>query len=72
MNVWQLAIDKELVLAYLGVAKDGATQEEATKALSELIQWHIDVATDPRVNGGYALVKVEHPKDSDLNVNGDY
>lgn len=55
MNVWQEAIDYELVMAHLGIAAEGATLEEAKKALSELIQWHIDVATDPCTNGGWSL-----------------
>ena len=63
MNIWQQAIDHELVIAYLGVAKSEASLEGAKKALSELIQWHIDAATDPRVNGGYSLQ--EHIDDNE-------
>lgn len=59
-NAWQQAIDHELVCAYLGVAKDDATYEDARKALSELIQWHVEVATNPETNGGYKLVKVRY------------
>lgn len=58
-NPWQQAIDHELVSAHLGVAGE-ATPEKAKKILSKLIQWHIDVATDPRVNGGYKLVKCSY------------
>lgn len=53
-NPWQQAVDHELVVAHLGVA-NAATQEEAKKALRRLIQWHIDVATNPAVNGGFEL-----------------
>lgn len=56
MNVWQKVVDHELVVAHLGVAKDNVTWEEARRAISELIQWHVNVATDPKVNGGYVLV----------------
>lgn len=59
-NVWQEAIDHELVCAYLGIASEEASIDEARKALSELIQWHIDVATNPDTNGGYKLVKVRY------------
>lgn len=57
VNPWQHAVDQQRVIAHLGVAADGVSLEEATKQLGELIDWHIDVATDPQVNGGYALVK---------------
>ena len=59
MNIWQKVIDHELVIAHLGVAKDDATWDEARKAISELIQWHVDVATNPKVNGGYVLVNTK-------------
>lgn len=55
-NVWQQAIDDELVAAHLGVAQDGVPLEYAKKRLNDLICWHIDVALDPAVNGGYQLV----------------
>ena len=58
-NVWQQAIDDELISSHLGVADDYATLDDARQALSELIRWHIDVATDPKVNGGWKLVKCE-------------
>lgn len=72
MNVWQQVVDHELVIAHLGVAKDDVSWDEARKAISELIQWHVDVATDPRVNGGHALVKVEHLEDSGFDLEGFY
>ena len=54
MNSWQEAIDRELVCAHLGVAGD-VSIEEASALLKSLIQWHIEVATDPLVNGGFTL-----------------
>lgn len=51
------AVDDELVSTHLGVAQDTDTVEQAKKKLSTLIQWHIDVALDPKVNGGYELVR---------------
>ena len=59
MNIWQKVIDHKLVITHLGVAKDDATWDEARKAISELIQWHVDVATNPKVNGGYVLVNTK-------------
>lgn len=44
VNVWQAAIDRELVAAHLGVAGP-ATLEEARKAIRELILWNIQAAT---------------------------
>lgn len=55
LNVWQQAIDAELVNAYLGVTHNDATFEGAQKAIHELICWHIDVATNPATNGGQRL-----------------
>lgn len=55
LNVWQQAIDAELVSAHLGVAPNDATFEGAQKAIHELICWHIDVATNPATNGGQRL-----------------
>lgn len=55
LNVWQQAIDAELVSTHLGVAHNDATFEGAQKAIHELICWHIDVATNPATNGGQRL-----------------
>lgn len=60
---WLRVVDEEMVCCHLGVANPTDTYEEAKKKLSELIQWHIAVATDPAVNGGWALVPVEPTKD---------
>lgn len=70
MNIWQQVIDHELVIAHLGIAKDDVSFEEARRAISELIQWHVDVALDPEVNGGYALVKVKHLIDDGYGMEG--
>lgn len=58
-NVWQQVIDEELVSAHLGVANNNAMRDEAKWATHELICWHIDVATNPAVNGGKILAPVE-------------
>ena len=67
-NVWQQAVDDELVDSFLGTANDEVTLEYAKKKLSELIQWHIDVATDPKVNGGYELRKVEDVRNNEVSL----
>ena len=56
---WLRAVDEEMVCCHLGVANPTDTYEEAKKKLAELIQWHVAVATDPTVNGGFMLAPVE-------------
>lgn len=56
---WAAAADRELVAAELGVAKIDDSTDVAAAKLRELIDWHVSIATDPAVNGGYVLVPVE-------------
>lgn len=56
---WAAAADRELVAAELGVAKIDDSTDVAAAKLRELIDWHVSVATDPAVNGGYVLVQVD-------------
>lgn len=56
---WAAAADRELVAAELGVAKIDDSTDVAAAKLRELIDWHVSVAIDPAVNGGYVLVPVE-------------
>ena len=56
---WLRAIDEALVVAHIGVANESDTYEQAKVRLNSLICFHIDVATDPAVNGGYKLVPIE-------------
>lgn len=56
---WAAAADRELVAAELGVANIDDSTDVAAAKLRELIYWHVSVATDPAVNGGYVLVPVE-------------
>lgn len=53
---WLRAIDEELVCTHLGVANAGDSYEVAKDKLCELINWHTQVATDPKVNGGWKIV----------------
>lgn len=52
---WKAAIDHELVT--IGSTADSFSSPK--EALNALIEWHIAVATDPAVNGGYKLVPIE-------------
>ena len=56
---WLRAIDEALVSAHIGVANADDTYEEARAKLERLIGFHVDVATDPAVNGGWKLVPIE-------------
>ena len=60
---WLRAIDEALVVAHIGVANASDTYEQAKAKLDNLIGFHIDVATDPAVNGGYKLVPIEPTTD---------
>ncbi len=53
---WKQAIDDALVTS-LQCTTDAYT--DPRKALSDLIAWHVAVATDPCVNGGYTLMPLE-------------
>lgn len=59
MNPWQKAVDQQRVMAHIGIAADGVTDKEAAQQLAELIDWHVRVATDPAVNGGFVLMPVK-------------
>lgn len=56
---WLRAIDEALVTAHIGVANAEDTYEQAKAKLDNLIGFHVDVDTDPVVNGGWKLMPVE-------------
>jgi hypothetical protein len=56
---WLRAIDEALVVAHIGVANESDTFEQAREKLDNLIGFHVDVASDPAVNGGWKLVPIE-------------
>lgn len=56
---WLRAIDEALVVAHVGVANAHDTYEQAKAKLDNLIGFHVDVATDPAVNGGWQLAPIE-------------
>ena len=53
---WIRAIDEALVVTHLGVANASDTYEQAKAKLDSLIGFHVDVAIEPAVNGGWKLV----------------
>lgn len=55
---WLRAIDEALVVAHIGIANADDTYAQAKSKLDTLIRFHVDVAIDPKVNGGYKLVSV--------------
>ena len=53
------AAGEALIVANLGVDDSADSFEQANKKLMSLIDWNIQVATDPAVNGGFKLVPIE-------------
>lgn len=56
---WLRVIDDALVINWIGAARPEDTNEEAQKKLDQLIQLHVDIATDPAVNGNKILVDMD-------------
>ena len=56
---WLRAIDEALVVVHIGVVNASDAYEQAKAKLDNLIGFHVDVATDPAVNGGWKLVPIE-------------
>lgn len=48
---WVRVLDAEMVSTHQGVASGDDSYAEAKKKLSMIINWHVDVANDPAVNG---------------------
>ena len=57
-NIWEEAIEELLIHQCWGTVDDYKTLGDAKYIIQQLIDWEVLVATDPRVNGGYKLVKV--------------
>lgn len=62
---WLRAIDEALVTAHIGVANAHDTYEQAKAKLDNLIGLHVDIATDPAVNGGWKLVPIVSTEEMD-------
>ena len=67
---WLRAIDEALVVAHIGVANASDTYEQAKVELDNLIGFHVDVATDPAVNGGWKLVPIEPQHETLMDIVG--
>jgi len=70
MYGWMQAIDEALVTTHLGTAEMSDSYDTAKRKLDALINWHVSVATDPRVNGGYKLSPVDEDYPADLAWSG--
>ena len=57
------AADEMLIVSGIGTAEPDDDLDTAKRKLGELIDWHVAVALDERVNGGYRLVPVEECPD---------
>lgn len=53
-NEWRRALENEAVVCHI---LSGENKGDPRKMLNDIINWHINVAVDPKVNGGYTLVK---------------
>lgn len=67
---WLRAVDEALVVAHIGVANASDTYEEAKAKLDSLIGFHVDVASDPAVNGGYKLMPIEPTHETLMDIVG--
>lgn len=56
LNGWLRAIDEELVCSFLGIANPEESFEQAKIKLNRLLAWHVNVAYDPAINGGWVLM----------------
>lgn len=69
---WLRVIDDELICSHLGVANEDDNYATAKRKLETLIAWHVAVATDPQVNGGYELVPSKISTEMALAFWGEY
>lgn len=71
VNGWLRAIDEEMVCTHLGIADTSDSYEVAKEKLNKLIAWHVAVATDLAVNGGFMLVLKDDLVALRASINGD-
>jgi len=57
-NIWKEAIDHLLIINNIGTSDDCKTTKDVLNKLSLLIEFEIQIATDPEVNGGFKLTKI--------------
>ena len=58
-DIFRKALDEALIARWIGTVDHCKTVADVEKVLHTLCDWEIAVATDPKVNGGYKLVKVD-------------
>ena len=63
LEPWKLAIDRQLLTFEMVVE----SYTDPSKALQDIIEWNVMVATDEKVNGGYRLVKVDAAIDAEID-----
>lgn len=57
-DIWRKAVDHCLIVNCIGTTDGCRTVHDALVKLAELIKWEVQIATDPAVNGGYELKKI--------------
>lgn len=62
-NVYQQVIDEELICAHLGITENSDDYHTAKSKVNSVIDYHITIATDSKVNGGYFLINKEDFQD---------
>lgn len=62
-NVYQQVIDENLLMYHLGVTHNSDDYDVARLKVDAMINYHIHVATDSAVNGGFFLMKKEDLQD---------
>lgn len=67
---WHQAIDSELMATHLGTTETFGNLPE--QCLAQITNWHVGVATDPAVNGGFKLVPVELSVFEGVRPSADY
>lgn len=64
MDKWQQAIDNQMVICHLGIAKD---EDDPEKLLNMIIDWHVDVNLDPAISSRAHKLMVDG-----LNIGGQW
>jgi len=65
-DIWRKAVDYCLIVNCIGTTDGCETVHDAVGKIAELVKWEIQIATDPKMNGGYELVKIHSQNKKDL------
>jgi len=63
-DIWRKAVDYCLIVNCIGTTDGCETVHDAVGKIAELVKWEVQIATDPKVNGGYKLVKIHSQNDN--------